>query len=99
MRSVRYAHMILRAALADAVRWGRVMRNVADSATPPRKSATRAKAMRTWTPDELRRFLDQVANDRLFAAYRLAATTGMRRGEVLGLRWRDVGLEAARAAI
>lgn len=91
--------MVLRAALADAVRWGRLVRNVADSASPPRKGATKAKSMATWSAAELQRFLDRVKDDRLFAAYRLAATTGMRRGEVLGLPWRDVDLDKGPLAV
>jgi integrase len=47
----------------------------------------------------VRTFLDHVVGHRLHAAYVLAATTGMRRGEVLGLRWQDLDLEAGRASI
>jgi integrase len=49
--------------------------------------------MTTWKPQELRAFLEHVRNDRLFAAFLLLATTGMRRGEALGLRWEDVDLD------
>jgi len=49
----------------------------------------------TWSSDELREFLDATDSDRLYALYVLLGTTGMRRGEVLGLRWRDVDLDAA----
>ncbi len=49
----------------------------------------------SWTPSELRRFLGHVEHDRLFALWRVAATTGMRRGELLGLQWADVDLDAA----
>lgn len=97
-RSVRYAHTILRKALADAVRWGYLARNPADLATPP-TIGQGAPEMKTWTADELRRFLRHVQDDRLAAAWRLAASTGMRRGELLGLRWIDVDLDAARVAI
>jgi integrase len=55
--------------------------------------------MKTWNADELRTFLDHVHDDRLYAAWRLLAQTGMRRGELLGLRWRDLDLEASRCAI
>ncbi len=50
--------------------------------------------MRTWTAQELRTFLDGVSADRLAGAWWLLATTGMRRGEVLGLRWEDVDFDA-----
>ena len=53
--------------------------------------------MHTWTADQLRAYLAHVeaAGDRLHVAHVLAATTGMRRGEVLGLRWSDVDLTPA----
>jgi integrase len=97
-RTVRYAHSVMRKALADAVRWNRLVRNVADSADPPRKAATRT-APKTWTAGELRRFLDHVDEERLAAAWRLAASTGLRRGEVLGLTWTALDLEACRLAV
>jgi integrase len=55
--------------------------------------------MRTWTPEELRSFLEDVANDPYYAAWVLAASTGMRRGEVLGLRWQDIDFDRRRLAI
>lgn len=96
-RSVRYIHTILHEALADAVRENRLDRNVADQARPPRGRS--ASAMRTWSAEELRAFLKYVRDDRLYAAWLLAASTGMRRGEVLGLHWRDVDLGAKRVAV
>ena len=98
-RTVRYCHTILRCALKDAVRWNLAARNVADSADPPRGAATRAKTMKTWSAAELHNFLRHVEDERLYAALLLAATTGMRRGEILGLRWRDIDLSAARIAV
>jgi integrase len=94
---VRYVHVIIRRALADAVRWGRLSRNVADGAAAPKQASKRE--MHTWTAQELRSFLAHVAEDRLYAAYITAATTGMRRGEVLGVHWRDVDLDTARLAV
>jgi integrase len=55
--------------------------------------------MRTWTADELSLFLDGVKASRLYPAFLLLATTGMRRGEALGLRWADVNLEDGFASI
>jgi integrase len=55
--------------------------------------------MRTWTAEELRRFLEHVNSERLAALWTLAASTGMRRGEILGLRWVDVDLDRARVAV
>jgi integrase len=98
-RSVRYVHTIGHRAFRDAVKWGRLLRNPADSADPPRATSTGNPDMVTWSPEELGHFLDGVSSDRLSAAYLLLATTGMRRGEALGLRWADVDLESGRAAI
>ena len=55
--------------------------------------------MQVWSPDQLRAFLNHVQADRLYAAWLLAVTTGMRRGEILGLRWSDLDLEAGRVAV
>src|SRR5215213_3787957 len=92
----RSAHMVLRRALRDAVRWGRLIRNPAELADPPKAGRTRVQA---WTAGELNRFLEQAHGDRLFALWRLAATTGMRRGELLGLVWRNVDLEGRRVSV
>jgi len=92
-KTVRNIHGELHAALKDAVRWGHVARNVAASADLPKGMAPE---MHVWSPEELRAFLDHAREDRLYAAWLLFATTGMRRGEVAGLRWPDVDLEAGR---
>jgi len=86
----------LHKALADAVRWGRLSRNPVDQADPPR---TVVPEMSVWSPEQLRAFIDGVRTDRLFAAWLLASTTGMRRGELLGLRWSDLDLDAGTASI
>lgn len=98
-RTTRYIHTILRKSLKDAVRWSRVTRNVADLADPPSPRATAPRVMRTWTATELKGFLAHASDERLYALYFLAGYTGMRRGEVLGLRWRDLDLDGGRASI
>lgn len=95
-KTVRYIHTILHKALADAVDAGFVATNVAERAKPPRPRAAAPTELRYWTPEELRSFLDLIAGQRMEAAWHVAAMTGMRRGEVLGLRWRDIDLDAAR---
>jgi integrase len=92
----RQTHAVLHRALKDAVRWGRLVRNPADAADPPAPARTRVEA---WTAKELGRFLEHVREDRLFALWRLAATTGMRRGELAGLTWRCLDLEDARLSV
>jgi integrase len=94
--TVRYVHAVIRKAFSDAVRWNQLTRNVADAADPPRPSSPPIK---TWSAREVRAFLRHVENDRLYGAYVLAATTGMRRGEVLGVRWQDVDLSAGRISV
>jgi integrase len=96
-RSVRYIHTIVHRALKDAVKWGRLVRNPAEAADPP-KAAGRPESI-TWTADQLRSFLEATRGSRYWAAYLLLATTGLRRGEALGLRWSDLDLDAGRASI
>jgi integrase len=94
--SRRVTHAVLHRSLRDAVRWGRLTRNPADMADPPSRSSTRVTA---WTAGELGRFLEHVRDDRLSALWRLAGTTGMRRGELAGLAWRCLDLENARLTV
>ncbi len=98
-KSVRYLHTTLHKALADAVDVGLLGVNSADRARPPKPDKTGPKELRFWTPDQLRSFLASVADTRLETAWHVAAMTGMRRGEVLGLRWADVDLDAARLTV
>jgi integrase len=99
-RMVHYAHTVLRKALADAVEEGRVARNVAALGTVRKRlPKPRRPEHRTWTAEELGRFLDHVSGDPLYPALLLAATTGLRRGELLGLRWVDLDLGRGRAAV
>ena len=95
-KTVRHVHTTLHKALNDAVRWGLLVRNPADQADPPKP---RTAEMKVWGPEQLRAFLDFVRDDRLYGAWLLLATTGMRRGEVLGLRWRDVHLDVSRLSV
>lgn len=95
-KTVRNIHVVIHSALADALRWGLIQRNPAAVSDPPR--VPRGE-MKVWSSDQLRTFLDAARSDRLYAAWLLAATTGMRRGELLGLRRSDVDLSAERLAI
>lgn len=88
-RVVRYMHAVIHGALEQAVKEGLLPRNVADATSPP---TMKHKPMRPLTEDELLTFLAVAKDDRFFAAYVLAATTGLRRGELLGLCWDSVDL-------
>ena len=98
-RTVRYVHTILSAALKDAVNKGLLPRNPAQAASPPSAASTKAPEMAWWRPEELKAFLAFVADDELATLIRVAAMTGMRRGEVVGLRWIDVDLPAGRLTV
>ena len=98
-RTVRYVHTIMHAALKDALRWNRVVRNVSDAATPPSIASAKATRPKVWTADQLRAFLDHVADSRYLPAWIFLATSGCRRGEGLGVKWSDVDLDAGTAVI
>ena len=88
---MRYVHRVLHKALADAHRKGIVTRNVAALADPPKPSTDgEPNAIQVWDASELRRFLDATAAHRHHVLWTLAAKTGMRRGEFMGLRWHDI---------
>lgn len=95
-KTVRYIHTIIHRSLRDGVRWGLLARNVADLADPPRHSR---KEMNVWSAEQLRAFLASVTGSRLHPCYLMAAVTGMRRGEVLGLRWQDVNFDVGRLQV
>lgn len=99
-RTVSYVHTILHRALRDAVRWGRLARSPADAADPPR-AGQKSDGIHAWDAATLRSFLEQSreSNDRLRALWVVLSTTGMRRGEAIGLRWRDVALDTGRVRI
>jgi integrase len=88
--TVRRVHATLRRAFRDAVRWGLLEKNPVESCDPPRLA--RNDVMRTWSLEELRAFLELTRDDEWAELWLLLATTGMRRGEALGLRWCDVDL-------
>jgi integrase len=94
--SVHHIHAILHRALDQAVRWGLLMRNVTDAVDPPRRSSPE---MQAWDARQVAAVMAAAASDDLEALWRLAVFTGMRRGEILGLRWSDVDLESGELAV
>jgi integrase len=99
VKTVRLVHLVLHKALSDALRKGSVVRNVATVADPPKLSSAKRPEIKVWTADQLRMFLDQIQTNRAYAALFVSSHTGMRRGEILGLRWTDVHFDEARLSI
>lgn len=95
-KTVKNVHGVLRKALRDAVDCGIVPRNVAESARPPKPTRPQ---MAAWSASQLAAFLNATSEDRLHDVWHVASSTGMRRGEFLGLRWSDVDLDAHRLSV
>ena len=96
--TVHHVHAVLHRALRDAVKWGYLQTNAAACADPPRASAQH-RELPVWSEEQLHAFLDSVADQRLYPLWRFLAMTGCRRGEALGLTWRDLDIEGGRVAI
>jgi len=97
-KSVENVAMTVHRMLRDAVRWGRLPKSPADMADRPKRSASH-RPIKAWSAETLRSFLEATRDDELSALWMLIATTGLRRGEALGLRWSDIDLETGRAQI
>jgi integrase len=94
--SVKYTLSVLNLAFNDAVKRGLAPRNPCAHVDRPRVTKPE---MSWWSVDEARTFLNYTADDRLSACWTLALTTGMRRGELLGLKWDDIDMDAGRLAV
>jgi integrase len=94
-RTVNYMLSLVTAVLEDQMRQGHVIRNVAALVT---RVPSDPKPSRTLTATEVRQLLDHVQGDRYAAAWHLALS-GLRRGEIAGLRWSDVDFQAGTIAI
>jgi integrase len=98
-KTVRYLHTTLHKAFADAVDLGLLPTNPAERAKPPKPNRIKPSETRCWDVEQLGKFLVRIEGHRLQAAFHLAAMTGMRRGEVVRLRWADVDLDAGRLSV
>lgn len=99
-RTVRYLHTTLHGILGQAVKDGLLLRNPADAATPPTAKEAKAPEMHPWSAAQLAAFLGwAVTGSQNYPLWHTLAVTGMRRGEALALRWRDVDLEAATLSV
>jgi integrase len=95
-RTVRNVHTLIRRAFADAVAWKYINSNPASNVKPPKLSRTRREV---WAPDQIQTFLTAVQNDRFAALFVLERTTGIRRGQVCGLKWKAVDLDAGEITV
>jgi integrase len=94
--TMRRIHNVLSGALKSATRAGLITRNPAPDAELPKAVQPKVKV---WTAEELGRFLDATEGHRLYPLYHLAAFAGMRRGELCGISWDDVDLDAQRITV
>ncbi len=95
-QTINHVHKILHDALETAVKWELLVKNVARLVKPPQIPKSQTK---TWTDEELMQFLDFTKNSRYHIIFLLAATTGMRRGEVLGVKWEDIDLTTGKLSV
>ena len=87
--TVQKIHTVLHKALTQALKWNMIPRNAADVVKAPRPVP---EEMHPLSPDEARNLIEAARGDKLEAPYILAVHTGMRQGELLGLKWEDVDL-------
>jgi integrase len=90
--TVRNIRAVLRRALNQALKWELVSRNVATLVETPRITQEEMSAL---DEQQARALLRVLKGDRLEALYRVALSLGLRRGEVLGLRWQDIDFDTA----
>src|ERR671916_603393 len=90
-RTVQYIHVTLHKALKQAIADGLIPRNATEAVRPPQ---VRKEEIRPLTAEQVKMLFEAVRDDRLESLYVLAVITGLRQGELLGLKWEDVDLEA-----
>ena len=96
-RSIEILHTLVNGALKQAVRLGYLSRNVAEATVLPK--GWNKKEMRVLSEEELRRFMSIAREHRLYPAFLLLVSTGLRRGELLGLKWSDIDWERGTISI
>ncbi|MCV7193151.1 tyrosine-type recombinase/integrase [Mycolicibacterium brumae] len=91
-KTVRNIHTMIHRALADALAWKYIADNPASHIKPPKKPRSRRPV---WNAQQIQTFLKSIQTDRFVALFLLELTTGVRRGQICGLKWSDVDLDAA----
>ena len=95
-RTVRHLHRVLKQALGHAVRWQLLLRNPCDAVDPPKVERTPLQVLDVEGTAEM---LETARGTRLFIPILLGLTTGMRRGEIVALRWKNVALDGAQLSV
>lgn len=90
-KTIRNIHAMIHRALADAVAWKYLSSNPASNVRPPKRIRARRPV---WEPEQIQAFLKSVQKDRFATLFLLELTTGVRRGQLCGLKWSDVDLDA-----
>ncbi len=89
--NLQKVHTIIKGSLQKAVDWGMIIKNPAALVERPKSER---EEMMYWTHEQSLQFLEVAKNDRYYHAFLLAITTGMRQGEILALRWKDINFES-----
>ena len=95
--SVKNIYVTLNAALKQAVKEGLINKNVAAAAEPPKRQTERK--LHTWTKKEVKSFLNVAKDHRYYLLFLIALNTGMRQGEILGLKWEDINYKTKRITV
>lgn len=95
-KTARNVYFTLNGALTAAVKWGYLNYNPLNAVDAPKPGE---RVMRVWSPEQMREFLEYASGHRMYPTFMLFITTGMRRAEVLGLRWCDVDWERSRISV
>lgn len=94
--TVEHHHRVLKKALSKAVKWQYLGRNPCDAVDPPKPEK---KDIQTLTVEETQQFIEKAKGSNIYLPILLAVTTGIRLGEVCGLRWMDIDLDNKRLSI
>jgi integrase len=95
--TIANVHTVLHRALDQAVKWGIVTHNVTDRVTKPSKGKPEHRAM--WNDEQVRLFLAAADKDEFAILWWVAVYSGMRRGELLGLKWEDVDFDGGSVSV